>query len=59
MKVTAEGVETAEQALFLRAAGVHAMQGFRYGKPMSAAAVSVRLASPGRKRPASDIAIAG
>jgi diguanylate cyclase len=59
MKVTAEGVETAEQALFLRAAGVHAMQGFRYGKPMSAAAVSVRLAAPGRKRSASDIAIAG
>jgi diguanylate cyclase (GGDEF)-like protein len=59
MKVTAEGVETAEQALFLRAAGVHAMQGFRYGKPMSAAAVSVRLAVPARKRSASDIAIAG
>ena len=59
MKVTAEGVETAEQHLFLRAAGVHAMQGFRYGKPMSAAAVSVRLATSGRKLPASDIAIAG
>jgi diguanylate cyclase len=59
MKVTAEGVETAEQALFLRAAGVHAMQGFRYGKPMSAAAVSVRLAASGRKRAASDIAVAG
>ncbi|HET7681716.1 MAG TPA: EAL domain-containing protein [Xanthobacteraceae bacterium] len=59
MKVTAEGVETAEQALFLRAAGVHAMQGFRYGKPMSAAAISVRLASSGRRRPPSDIAIAG
>jgi diguanylate cyclase len=59
MKVTAEGVETAEQALFLRAAGVHGMQGFRYGKPMSAAAISVRLAISGRKRPASDIAIAG
>jgi diguanylate cyclase (GGDEF)-like protein len=59
MKVTAEGVETVEQALFLRAAGVHAMQGFRYGKPMSAAAVSVRLAAPTRKRSASDIAIAG
>jgi diguanylate cyclase len=59
MKVTAEGVETPEQALFLRAAGVHAMQGFRYGKPMSAAAVSVRLAASGRKRSASDIAVAG
>jgi len=59
MKVTAEGVETAEQALFLRAAGVHAMQGFRYGKPMSAAAVSVRLASSARARPRRDIAAAG
>ena len=47
MKVTAEGVETAEQHLFLRAAGVHAMQGFRFGKPVSAANISVRLATPG------------
>jgi EAL domain-containing protein (putative c-di-GMP-specific phosphodiesterase class I) len=59
MKVTAEGVETAEQALFLRAAGVHAMQGFRFGKPMSAAAISVRLATSGRLRAPSDIAAAG
>jgi EAL domain-containing protein (putative c-di-GMP-specific phosphodiesterase class I) len=35
MKVTAEGVETAEQQLFLRAAGVHAMQGYRFGRPVS------------------------
>ena len=28
MKVTAEGVETADQQLFLRAAGVHSMQGY-------------------------------
>src|SRR5215469_3637716 len=28
MKVTAEGVETAERHLFLRAAGVHSMQGY-------------------------------
>jgi len=28
MKVTAEGVETADQHLFLRAAGVHSMQGY-------------------------------
>jgi diguanylate cyclase (GGDEF)-like protein len=40
MKVTAEGVETAEQQLFLRAAGVHAMQGFRFGRPVCAAAVA-------------------
>jgi predicted signal transduction protein with EAL and GGDEF domain len=33
MKVTAEGVENAEQQLFLRAAGVHSMQGYRFGKP--------------------------
>ena len=59
MKVTAEGVETAEQALFLRAAGVHMMQGYRFGKPMSAAAFSVRIATSGPGRVASDIAIAG
>jgi diguanylate cyclase (GGDEF)-like protein len=43
MKVTAEGVETAEQQLFLRAAGVHSMQGFRFGKPMPAAKITERL----------------
>jgi diguanylate cyclase (GGDEF)-like protein len=46
MKVTAEGVETAEQHLFLRAAGVHTMQGFRFGRPGSAAEFSARLAEP-------------
>jgi diguanylate cyclase (GGDEF)-like protein len=46
MKVTAEGVETAEQHLFLRAAGVHTMQGFRFGRPDSAAQISARLAAP-------------
>ena len=46
MKVTAEGVETAEQHLFLRAAGVHSMQGFRFGKPGPATNISARLASP-------------
>jgi diguanylate cyclase (GGDEF)-like protein len=46
MKVTAEGVETAEQHLFLRAAGVHTMQGFRFGYPGSAAEISKRLAEP-------------
>jgi len=50
MKVTAEGVETAEQHLFLRAAGVHSMQGYRFGRPGSAAAISVRLATPGSFR---------
>ncbi len=46
MKVTAEGVETAEQHLFLRAAGVHSMQGFRFGKPGTAGEIDHRLASP-------------
>jgi diguanylate cyclase len=46
MKVTAEGVETPEQHLFLRAAGVHSMQGYRFGRPGSASDISARLASP-------------
>jgi diguanylate cyclase (GGDEF)-like protein len=40
MKVTAEGVETAEQQLFLRAAGVHAMQGYRFGRPVPVAEIA-------------------
>jgi diguanylate cyclase len=47
MKVTAEGVETAEQHLFLRAAGVHLMQGFRFGRPGPAAAIGARLSDRG------------
>jgi EAL domain-containing protein (putative c-di-GMP-specific phosphodiesterase class I) len=39
-------VETAEQHLFLRAAGVHTMQGFRFGRPGTAAEISARLAEP-------------
>jgi diguanylate cyclase len=46
MKVTAEGVETAEQHLFLRAAGVHFMQGYRFSKPCSAADIGVLLKTP-------------
>jgi diguanylate cyclase (GGDEF)-like protein len=46
MKVTAEGVETAEQQLFLRAAGVHSMQGYRFGKPGTASDINARLARP-------------
>jgi diguanylate cyclase (GGDEF)-like protein len=49
MKVTAEGVETAEQQLFLRAAGVHSMQGYRFGRPSSAADITARLARPSSK----------
>ncbi len=62
MKVTAEGVETAEQQLFLRAAGVHSMQGYRFGRPCPAAEISTRLAMPGSFRIADDeasLAMAG
>ena len=61
MKVTAEGVETAEQHLFLRAAGVHFMQGFRFGKPEPAAAIEERLAAQQARaaKPKAPIARAG
>jgi len=45
MKVTAEGVETADQQLFLRAAGVHSMQGYRFGRAVPAAEITARLRS--------------
>ncbi len=50
MKVTAEGVETAEQQLFLRAAGVHSMQGYRFGKPMPETEIGFRLSKPWTQR---------
>jgi diguanylate cyclase (GGDEF)-like protein len=50
MKVTAEGVESADQHLFLRAAGVHFMQGYRFGKPMPAREINAILAVPGNYR---------
>jgi diguanylate cyclase (GGDEF)-like protein len=46
MKVTAEGVETAEQHLFLRAAGVHSLQGYRFGRPCPAADITALLLAP-------------
>ena len=48
MKVTAEGVETADQQLFLRAAGVHFMQGYRFGKAAPPAEITARIATPVR-----------
>jgi EAL domain-containing protein (putative c-di-GMP-specific phosphodiesterase class I) len=50
MKVTAEGVETAEQQLFLRAAGVHSMQGYRFGEAETAEDISTRIATSARRR---------
>jgi diguanylate cyclase (GGDEF)-like protein len=43
MQVTAEGVETADQQLFLRAAGVHSMQGYRFGKRVTPDEITERL----------------
>jgi diguanylate cyclase (GGDEF)-like protein len=51
MKVTAEGVETAEQHLFLRAAGVHSLQGFRFGRPVPPQAIAERIARQAGTRP--------
>jgi diguanylate cyclase (GGDEF)-like protein len=62
MKVTAEGVETAEQQLFLRAAGVHMMQGYRFGRPGTAAQIDMRLSVPGSFKiidDPTDLAMAG
>jgi diguanylate cyclase (GGDEF)-like protein len=62
MKVTAEGVETAEQQLFLRAAGVHMMQGYRFGRPGTAADIDMRLSVPASftiSDAPSDLALAG
>ena len=59
MKVTAEGVETADQQLFLRAAGVHSMQGYRFGRAMSAAEITARLQSPASFQPIEPAALAG
>ena len=50
MTVVAEGVETEAQRRVLIAAGCGAMQGFHFGKPMSAANVTELIARQGRLR---------
>ena len=45
MQVVAEGIETASQHSHLKAAGVHAMQGYLFGKPMSAAGFSALISA--------------
>jgi EAL domain-containing protein (putative c-di-GMP-specific phosphodiesterase class I) len=45
MKVIAEGIETEAQQKFLKIAGVHAMQGYRFGKPCSVEALRALLAA--------------
>lgn len=58
MHVTAEGIETAEQQQFLRVAGVHSFQGFRFSHPLAADAVSERLAAEDRARDPARLALA-
>ena len=47
LHVTAEGVETEEQASFLRSLACDLAQGFHFGRPMSAADFAARLGSAG------------
>ena len=52
LKVVAEGVETAEQQKFVTAAGVHAMQGYLFARPMKSTDVAAFVAEfDGRLRP--------
>ncbi|CAN5332771.1 hypothetical protein BH11PSE2_BH11PSE2_13580 [soil metagenome] len=46
MKVVAEGVETETQRTFLKAAGVHAMQGYLFSKPVGIDVLREILAAP-------------
>ena len=43
LNVTAEGVETEEQAAFLRSLRCHQAQGYHFGAPMPAAEFAARL----------------
>ena len=47
LKVTAEGVETLEQQKFLKLAGCHYLQGFRFSKAVPASDFTDLLASWG------------
>lgn len=51
MKVTAEGVETAEQQRFLKAAGCHYLQGFLFARPLEAPQVAEMIAQTMPKLP--------
>ena len=50
MPVTVEGVETAEQVKFLAAADAQQVQGFWFGKPMSAADTMIAILDDLRRR---------
>jgi EAL domain-containing protein (putative c-di-GMP-specific phosphodiesterase class I) len=52
-------VETADQQLFLRAAGVHSLQGYRFGRAVTAAEITARLQSSAAFEPIEPTALAG
>ena len=43
MQVVAEGIETAKQHQHLKAAGIHGLQGYLFGKPMTASELTAVL----------------
>ncbi len=47
MQVVAEGIETETQHSHLKAAGIHGMQGYLFGKPMPAAEFAALIATVG------------
>jgi diguanylate cyclase (GGDEF)-like protein len=49
MHVTAEGVETAEQAAFLKGLGCHSLQGFLFARPMPTSDLPVFFAREARR----------
>lgn len=51
MKITAEGIETPQQHRFLQAAGCDYLQGFHFGRPMTAQEIAARLESGARILP--------
>ena len=55
LRVVAEGVETAKEEALLRRAGVHYVQGFRFGRPMPLEALQTMFAElTARSRTQSD-----
>jgi EAL domain-containing protein (putative c-di-GMP-specific phosphodiesterase class I) len=45
LKITAEGVETEEQRLFLKVCGCHYLQGYLFSKPVPASEITKRLSA--------------